>query len=425
MLESGDRIGGNWAFRNPNGHSSAYASLHIDTSKEALRFRDFPISDAFPDYPHHSQIKSYLDEYADAFALRERIRFQTPVESCERLPGGGWELRTGDGETQHCDVLVVANGHHWDPRHPDFPGSFDGPAIHSHHYIDPDDPLPLRGKRVLVVGIGNSASDIVSELALRSNAAKVFLSTRSSAWVVPKYVLGRPLDQVIKTIPWLPHGPQRRFARLLPRFASGDMRAYGLPEPDHHFLESHPTVSSELLLRLGSGDAVAKPDVQRLHGDRVSFVDGSVEQVDAIIYATGYNISFPFFDPGFISAPDNRIRLFKRMLAPGIDDLAFIGLAQSLPTLFPFVELQALVLARLLAGTYRPPEPDEMERVIDEDEQVHVAHFKPVARNTQEVDWPIYDWDMRRRELPAGRRRARLLGPLPLAGRTATPAGAR
>src|SRR5581483_7920396 len=91
-FESSDRIGGNWAFRNPNGHSSAYRSLHIDTSKELLSFKDFPMPAHYPDYPHHSEIKSYLEEYAAAFGLKERIRFQNGVERAERLPGGGWEL---------------------------------------------------------------------------------------------------------------------------------------------------------------------------------------------------------------------------------------------------------------------------------------------------------------------------------------------
>jgi hypothetical protein len=237
--------------------------------------------------------------------------------------------------------------------------------------------------------------------------------------VVPKYAVGRPLDEVLGTIPWLPLAPQRYIARLVPRLLSGDMRNYGLPKPDHHFLETHPTVSSELLLRLGSGDAVAKPNVERLEGDRVRFVDGTVEPIDVIIYATGYNITFPFFDPGFISAPENRIRLYKRMFKPGIDDLVFIGFGQAIPTAFPFVELQSQLLARYLAGTYRPPAEDEMERVIDADHRAFAGKFKDVPRNTQELDWPTYARQIRVRELPAGRTRVAELGPVTLAGRVA------
>src|SRR5690242_1034292 len=107
-FETSDRIGGNWAFGNPNGHSSAYRSLHIDTSKARLSFKDFPMPDHIPTYPHHSEIKEYLDLYADEFGLLKRIQFQNGVERAERLGGGGWRLRTQDGQTRHHDALVVA-----------------------------------------------------------------------------------------------------------------------------------------------------------------------------------------------------------------------------------------------------------------------------------------------------------------------------
>src|SRR5579884_4167891 len=159
-FDRSDDVGGNWYFQNPNGLSSAYRSLHIDTSKNAISFRDFPMPEHYPDYPHHSEVLAWLRDYADAFGLRDRIRFDTTVERAERGERGGWRVTLDDGETRCFDALVVASGHHWDPRLPGFPGQFDGDALHSHHYIDPTDPLDLHGKRVLVVGIGNSAVDI-------------------------------------------------------------------------------------------------------------------------------------------------------------------------------------------------------------------------------------------------------------------------
>jgi cation diffusion facilitator CzcD-associated flavoprotein CzcO len=401
-FDASDDVGGNWYFRNPNGRSSAYRSLHIDTSKTAISFKDFPMDGRYPDFPHHSEIHGFLREYADKFGLRDRIRFGTEVKHARRLDGGGWDI---DGEG--FDALLVCNGHHWDPSFPSFRGSFDGPTLHSHHYIDPTEPLDLSGKRVLVVGIGNSAVDIVSELSRKGCAERVFISTRSGAWVVPKYVFGRPADTVFKTNPKLPLGLQRRLARLLPRIVSGRMEDFGLPTPNHHFLEAHPTVSSELLLRLGSGDAIAKPDVAELLGDRVRFTDGSVEEVDVIVYATGYKITFPFFDPDFVSAPGNVLKLYKRVWKPGIDDLAFIGLGQAIPTIFPFAECQAKLAGRWLGGDWALPSVAGMQEEIRRDEKRYLKHYASRPRHTMQLDYYVYNHDLSTRVIPAGQRRAR------------------
>jgi glycine/D-amino acid oxidase-like deaminating enzyme len=419
-FEASDEVGGNWYFQNPNGTSSAYRSLHIDISKPSISFRDFPMPDRYPDYPHHTHIFEWLRDYADAFGLRDRIRFNTRVKRAERGPGGGWQVTLEDGEQAHFDALLVCNGHHWDPRYPDFPGSFDGPQIHSHDYIDPGTPLDLYRKRVLVVGIGNSAVDIVSELARKTVSDTVFLSTRSGAYVVPKYIFGKPADQVVKTNPRLPTGLQRRLARLLPPIFSGRMEDFGLPTPNHNFLDAHPTVSSELLGRLGAGDAVAKGDVTELLGDRVRFTDGSVEPLDAIVYATGYKVSFPFLDPEFLSAPENVLPLYKRMLKPGLDDLAFIGLGQPIPTIFPFSELQSKLAARWLSGDWAPPPQDEMEAEIVRDEAFHTGHFISKPRHTMQLEWYAFQHELLTRSIPAGQLRARIGAPTgrDTAGRT-------
>ena len=203
-------------------------------------------------------------------------------------------------------------------------------------------------------------------------------------------------------------------ARKTTPLLTGRPERFGLPTPNHNFFEAHPTQSAELPLRLGSGDVVAKPDVSRLDGLTVYFEDGTSSEFDAIVYATGYNIVFPFFDEDFISAPNNYIPLYKRMFKPGLHDLVFIGFAQSTPTLFPFVECQSRLMAAYLAGLYRPPPVAEMELVIKSDEAKYVGHMLDRPRHTQQVDYFLYEHDVRTKELPQGRERTRQDGPVAL-----------
>jgi dimethylaniline monooxygenase (N-oxide forming) len=166
--ESGDRVGGNWVFRNTNGQSNIYRSLHINTSRERMQFRDFPMPAGTPDYPRHDVVARYFESYADHFGLKTKISFRTRVTHVMPDAPGGYRVTLSSGETKRYDAVVVANGHHWDPRFPEprFPGRFDGVELHSHAYVSPSEPHDLRGKRVLVVGIGNSAVDIACELGL-------------------------------------------------------------------------------------------------------------------------------------------------------------------------------------------------------------------------------------------------------------------
>ncbi|MFT4199287.1 flavin-containing monooxygenase [Gordonia sp. (in: high G+C Gram-positive bacteria)] len=415
VFEASDRIGGNWAFENPNGHSSAYRSLHIDTSKHQLSFKDFPMPEEYPDFPHHTQVKQYLEDYCDAFDLKHNIEFQNRVLHARRLPGGGWELDTEKTGKRRFDLLVVANGHHWDPRYPDFPGSFNGIEMHAHHYVDIKTPHDFTGKRILVVGLGNSAADIAVELSSKSLQNKLTLSTRSGAWIVPKYYGSTPADKFYRTSPHIPLKWQRKAIQMMIPMV-GRPESFGLPTPNHKFFEAHPTQSLELPLRLGSGDVIPKPNITRLDGDTVHFDDGTSDDFDIIIYATGYNITFPFFDEDFISAPGNVIDLYKRMFYPGIDDLLFHGFAQATPTLFPFVESQARLVGAYAVGNYRPPSIEEMHRVIKEDMELYTGHMLDRPRHTQQLDYFLYEHNMRTKELPAGLRRARQQGPVRWAG---------
>lgn len=416
--EASDEVGGNWYYKNPNGMSACYQSLHIDTSKFRLAFEDYPAPDEWPDFPHHSQLFQYFRDYVDHFGIRDRILFDTEVTAAERAADGRWLITTREGRTKDYDALVVCNGHHWDPRLPDYPGIFDGTLLHSHAYNDPFDPVDMRGKRVVVVGMGNSGLDIASELSQRFIAAKLFVSARRGVWVLPKYVNGKVGDK--RSMPrWMPPKLGLKLKQRFVRKFRGNMEDYGLPKPDHLPFEAHPSASEEFLHRAGCGDVTFKPAITALEGPRVRFADGSVEEVDVIVCATGYRISFPFFsDPELLPDADNRFPLFKQMIKPGVDNLFFLGLAQPLPTLVNFAEQQSKLVAAYLTGRYHLPSAEEMRASIRSAESARTGRYYDSPRHTIQIEFEPYVRDMQR-ELARGAKRAAAAGnALPVPART-------
>lgn len=429
-FEKSDRVGGNWVFQNKNGVSSAYRSLHINTSRVRMQYADYPMPADYPDYPHHSLMAAYFDGYVDHFGLRERITFETGVEHARVLESGTWQVvvrRGAHSEVRYYDALAVANGHHWDPLWPDppLPGQFHGQVMHSHFYIDPANPHDLRGKRVLIVGMGNSAMDIACELSQRGVAARVFLAARRGALVIPHYLLGKPVDQALSLPAWIPMSVRMRVATLMHRLLVGDMTRYGLPRPDHRMGGAHPTISSELLPRLGRGDITPKPDIARLCGDRVEFGDGSMDEVDAIIYCTGYKLSFPFFDPAFLSARGNDLPLFCRMFRPGIPGLFFLGLLQPLGAVMPLAELQSRWMAAYLTGEYALPPVRDMHAAMARERRAMFRRYVRSPRHTMQVDFDDYV-ALVERERKQGQKRAARQGHVrPVPARAARLAHAR
>jgi thioredoxin reductase len=400
-FEQGSAVGGNWRYENDNGMSSAYRSLHINTSRDLMAYRTFPMPDSYPDYPNHFQIAAYFDAYVDRFGFRDKISFRTAVVAVEPVDGE-WEVTVenedGKREARRYRAVMVANGHHWDPRWPEpaFPGSdeFEGEQMHVHHYREPE---VLRGKRVLVLGIGNSATDIAVESSRIGD--RTLLAMRRGAYVLPKYMNGKPTDESASA--WLTRMPlpvQRFFLTRMVGITAGDMTAYGLPKPDHKLLEAHPTISAELLSRLGHGDIVVKPNIDRFSGGRaVRFADGSEEEVDLVIYCTGYKITFPFFAPELLTAPENRMPpLYRRVASVEHPGLYFIGLIQPLGAIMPIAEAQSEWVADLLSGRGSLPGEAEMREAVGETERRMQRRYVASKRHTIQVDFHPYLREIRR-----------------------------
>ncbi|MGI8632188.1 MAG: NAD(P)-binding domain-containing protein [Solirubrobacterales bacterium] len=419
-FEVSDRIGGNWAFGNPNGMSAAYRSLHINTSKQRMEFSDFPMPDRYPDYLHHSQVAEYFTDYADHFGLGELIRFETEIVHADRRPEGGWELELAGAGRERFDALVVANGHHWDPRWPEpaFPGHFNGIEMHAHEYVDDD---VLRGRRVVVLGMGNSAMDIAVDAS--HVAERTVLAARRGAHVIPKHLFGKPTDHLVGP-PWIPFAVRRRLMELVLGTVVGPMTNYGLPEPDHRLGAAHPTASSRILDRVAHGLITPRPTIAELRGDRVRFADGSEELADVIVYCTGYRVTFPFFDPELVSAPDNDLALFRRVFHPTLPALFFVGLLQPLGAVMPLAELQGAWIADHLRGRYALPSPAAVRRDMRRERTRMFRRYVRSARHTMQVDFDEYLWHSARERRRGARRAAESGAPRPVPVRAAEPAAA-
>ena len=403
-IEASDRIGGNWVFDNKNGMSSAYEGLYINTSRDRMQYSDYPMPRSYPDFPHHTQIAQYFEEYVDHFGFRGDIQFETRVEHAEEKADGSWRIRLKSAkgeEVRDYDWLLVANGHHWDPLLPEppFPGELSGKEMHAHHYKSKRE---LAGKRVVVVGMGNSAMDIAVESS--EVAEKTFLAARRGVYVIPKFMLGRPLDQFFTSarVPWR---VRRRLAERLHRLVVGDMTRYGLPKPDHRLLDAHPTISGRILDRLTHGVITPKPNIERLEGDSVRFTDGTVERADVIVYCTGYKVTFPFFDASFLEAKDNDLPLFMRVFHPAHARLAFVGLLQPLGAIMPLAEAQGKWIARKIRGEYSLPALPEMKRRIEEERRAMFSRYVKSKRHTMQVDFDDYMFELDR-EIRRGTKRS-------------------
>ena len=359
-------VGGLWNIDSPR--STVYNSAHLISSARTTEFAEFPMPADTPDYPDHRRLLDYFRDFADTYGLREKYRFGTEVVRAEPLGAGrdsGWSLTVrelGDDDEPDDDkptidagefsAVVIANGTLSEPNIPRFSGEFAGEIRHTSQYKYPRE---LEGKRVLVVGGGNSGCDIAVDAV--HHAAAVDISVRRGYHFVPKYLFGRPADKLGGGRPLPARIKQFVDSRVLKLF-TGDPTRFGFPAPDHKIYESHPVVNSLILQHVGHGDIGVRGDIDRFDGRTVHFVDGTSGEYDLIMLATGYLLHYPFIERRYLdwadgaAAPDLYLNIFPAER----DDVVVLGMLEASGIGWQGRYEQADLVARYFAAR-RDPSP--------------------------------------------------------------------
>lgn len=360
VFEAADGIGGLWDARRPD--SPVSRNTHLIASKQVQAFPDFPMPEDYPAYPGHELVLRYLHAYAERFDLLRYIRLNSPVSRVEPAAGGsaaGWTVEFGDGSRRDFAGVVVATGHDRHPRRIDLPGDPTVPVLHSCEYRDPSQVL---GKRVLVIGAGQSAADILADCAV--NAARTVHSSRRGFYCMPKYLLGRPTDTLLQGRMWR---PLRRRAFLgLFSYLRRRSRAFGLPVPDFTEGVVIPMLGDQLHHHYTHGDIAAKPDIVEIHGDTVEFADGSTETVDLILLATGFVPDYPVVDREHLNWVDGELRprLYLNIFPPHTPNLFVVGMVRPIGSHWDLYERQAELVADYLIAKSDPIRVRRFETAI-------------------------------------------------------------
>jgi Flavin-binding monooxygenase-like len=359
-FESASEVGGLWNIDNPR--STMYESAHLISSRTTTEFTEYPMRTDAPDYPGHAELRRYFSGFADEFGLLEHFRFNTEVTSVEPADDGlgswrvTWREPDGTGSGIYAGV-ILANGTLATPSIPTFPGSFSGEILHSSAYSSAD---IFRGKRVLIIGAGNSGCDIAVDAV--HHAASIDMSVRRGYYFVPKYLFGRPADTLNQGRPLPARLKQWLDTRVL-RLFTGDPVTFGFPKPDYRIYESHPIVNTLVLQHLGQGDLRIRPDIDHFDGRTVHFTDGSSDDYDLIMLATGYVLDYPFLDRRHLNWTGMAPKLYLNMFgtdsadgdaAPrGFNGIYVLGMVEASGLGWQGRYEQAELLARYLAA--EPP----------------------------------------------------------------------
>lgn len=323
IIERHHRVGGIWDMENPG--TPMYESCSMITSRISGGFVDFPMAEDLPMYPKWSDLFQYIQDFAHEYYLDERCEFGLSVVRAEPVDteaGRYWEVELSNGDVRAYRGVFAAVGSQWYPMTPEIEGldTFTGRAMHSKEYRSPDE---LRGKRVLVVGAGNSGVDIASDAAFHADQA--FLSTRRPYPVLPKQIFGNALPDLMDGRGVLPKTEVMRDMEMqqiveLVVASVGDLAVYGLPSAEGVLVgQTHPIVSNTILHAFSHGLISHRPDVASINGSTVTFTDGRTLDLDVIIFATGYARRYDFLPEGLVEYDRGHPIQHLETFVPGVE----------------------------------------------------------------------------------------------------------
>jgi dimethylaniline monooxygenase (N-oxide forming) len=389
IFEIGSKVGGLWCYQNDNGIGGAYRTLHINTARNITNYSDYPFEPSIQMFPDHADMFHYLEGFVDNFNLRRHIRFNTRVTKVRPAASYGadprWELETASGERYEFDRVVVATGHLHRPMEVAlFKEQFEGEYLHSHHYREPE---PYVGKRICVVGIGNSAVDIASDVC--TNARKTTIVARSGVLIQPKIMFGVPFTDITMRLYrwWIPANVRQKILNTLVYIAHGDLTKYGFRPVSKRV---HTTSNALFVNHVAYRRIEVKNEIVDVKGGRLFFSDGTNDEYDTLIAATGYEIDMPFMDPKVVTTKNNDLDLYKRMIIPGWDGLYFVGFIQPTTSLALCMEHQSRWICSVETGHVKLPDPEAMRKNIEAKRAWVLKTFKNTPRHHLEEDHQRY-----------------------------------
>lgn len=399
IFEIGTKIGGLWCYGNDNGRSSAYRTLHINTAKNITNFSDLPFDSDVKLFPSHDDMYRYLTKFVEHFDLAKHIRFKSRVVSVRLKDGSDrdnpvWVLDVEGGGPEEFDRVIVATGHLSDPMDvPEFKEKFGGEYLHSHHYRVPE---PFTGKKVCIVGVGNSAMDISSDICVI--AAKTVLVARSGVKIFPKLIAGIPFTDLTMKLyrEWIPARLRGWALSFLTYLAHGDMRKLGFRPVT---AKTHAVSSAVAVSHIAYHRIVVKHEIEKIEDRRIFFSDGTSDEFDVLIGATGYRITLPFFDPEMVPIVNNGISLFRRIVPPDWRGLYFMGFINPTAALNLSYEYQARWICGIETGLIELPSRDAMRDEIRRKNEITRKNYKNTPRHTIEEDHPRYFRELRHKAL--------------------------